>query len=93
MIDPRAVKHADAGCDVAHDHQFLPAAQLFNDLCVDIPTEEDVFIRRIELKSLTPRDMTPNQPQAEFRVRVLPENAMHQEVSYSIRNAEGVEMP
>jgi beta-galactosidase len=65
----------------------------FNDLCVDIPTEEDVFIRRIELKSLTPRDMTPNQPQAEFRVRVLPENAMHQEVSYSIRNAEGVEMP
>ncbi|MBR6299351.1 MAG: DUF4982 domain-containing protein, partial [Clostridia bacterium] len=65
----------------------------FNNLCADIPVEEDVFIRRIELKPLTPRHMTPDQPQAEFRVRTLPENAMHQEIFFSIRNAEGVEMP
>ena len=65
----------------------------FNDLCRDEKPEEDVFIRRIDLKALTPRLMTPEQPQAVFEVRTLPENAVPQELSFSIRNAEGVEMP
>ena len=65
----------------------------FNDLCRDEKPEEDIFIRRIDLKALTPRLMTPEQPQAMFEVRTLPENAVPQELSFSIRNAEGVEMP
>ena len=65
----------------------------FPDLCREEKQEEDVFIRRIDLKALSSTKLTPEQPSVSFRAAALPENAMNQELSFRVTNAQGVDMP
>ena len=67
--------------------------RVFNDLCRSMAGEDDAFIRRIDLKALTPTRLTPAQPKAVFDLRALPETALPQTIQVSIRNAEGVPIP
>ena len=68
-------------------------ARAFPDLCWENSPENSVFIRRIDLKPLSPTLLTPANPAVSFRVSCLPENAVRQEIRYRITNAQGVDMP
>ena len=65
----------------------------FPALCREEKTEEEAFIRRIDLQALSSVHLTPEQPSAAFRVKLLPENAMGQEIIFRVTNAQGVDMP
>ncbi len=55
--------------------------------------EDDIFIRRIDLKALSSAALTPDHPTVEVEAAVLPENAMEQPLSFRVANAQGVDMP
>jgi len=53
----------------------------------------EIPVRRIELKPLGDNQLCPERPEVTFAVRLLPENADVQEISYRIVNAKGIESP
>lgn len=65
----------------------------FPDLCVDEAPDALPNIRRIELKALGSRQLTPGQPSVSFDLRAWPQNAALQEISLRVTNAQGVTMP
>ena len=65
----------------------------FPDLCRQNEAEEDIFIRRIDLKALSDTRLTPERPSVSFAVTVLPENARQEEIVFRVANAQGVDMP
>ena len=65
----------------------------FPNLCREENVEEEIFVRRIDLKALSSAKLTPEQPSVSFRATALPENAMAQELSFRVTNAQGVDMP
>ena len=67
--------------------------RVFPDLCKEDETEEETFIRRIDLRALGSTRLTPEHPQVEFAVSVLPADAMQQELTFRVTNGEGVDMP
>ncbi|MBR3018714.1 MAG: DUF4982 domain-containing protein [Clostridia bacterium] len=67
--------------------------RLFPALCKEKDAEEDVFIRRINLKPLSGTSLTPDHPAVSFRVSVYPANAKQQEIRFRATNAQGVDMP
>ena len=67
--------------------------RLFPALCKEMDAEEDVFIRRVDLKPLSETALTPDRPAVSFRVSVYPENAKKQEIRFRVTNAQGVDMP
>ena len=67
--------------------------RVFPDLCRAYEGEDDLFIRRINLKLLGDALLEPGYPQTRFRVGVVPENAAHQPLSFRVTNSEGVDVP
>lgn len=67
--------------------------RVFSDDCRQDQPEEETFLRRIDLKALGTTALTPAHPSVSFAVRRLPENAMPQEITFRITNAEGVDLP
>ena len=67
--------------------------KIFPALCRKEQPEDGIFIRRIGLKALSSTRLTPEHPAVEIHVSVLPENAMAQELSFRVVNAQGVDMP
>ncbi|MBR3105810.1 MAG: DUF4982 domain-containing protein [Clostridia bacterium] len=67
--------------------------RMFPALCKEKDTEEEIFIRRIDLKPLSEIALTPDHPSVSFRVSVHPENAKKQDIRFRATNAQGVDMP
>ncbi|MBR1585608.1 MAG: DUF4982 domain-containing protein [Clostridia bacterium] len=65
----------------------------FNELCRAYAGEDDLFIRRIDLKLLGDDLLEPGHEATRFQVNTLPENADPQALSFRVTNDEGVEVP
>ena len=50
-------------------------------------------VRRIDLRALSSRNLTPENPSVSFLVRLLPEDAPAQKISFRVLNAKGVDVP
>lgn len=61
--------------------------------CRDEVMPEEIPVRKIELIPLGEKLLNPENPQVSFRVRIHPEGAMQQEISFRITNAKGIESP
>ncbi|MBQ7656619.1 MAG: DUF4982 domain-containing protein, partial [Clostridia bacterium] len=71
----------------------LKEPRFFPSLCKTAATEEETFIRRIDLKALGNTYLTPDHPSVSFAVSVYPENAQSQPIRFRATNAQGVDMP
>ncbi|MBO4331007.1 MAG: DUF4982 domain-containing protein, partial [Oscillospiraceae bacterium] len=68
--------------------------RLFDDCCRREEPEEDIFVRRIDLRPLSDSTvLTPERPELSYEIRLLPENAADREVKLRITNRQGVELP
>ncbi len=67
--------------------------RMFTDLHPEYHGEDEHYIRRIELKPLTETRLTPEMPEAFFSYSLIPANAMEQEISFAVTNAQGVRIP
>ncbi len=67
--------------------------RVFPDDCARFSKAEGEAIRRIDLTPLSDPHLTPEHPAVSFRVRILPESAPAQKITFRIVNGEGVDMP
>ncbi len=65
----------------------------FPDSCKHYAGEAPALIRRIDLKPLEDAKLTPDTPEAHFRLKVFPDSAAAMPVSLRVTNAQGVEVP
>ncbi len=62
-------------------------------LCRKTPVQTETPIRKIELIPLGEKRLSKEHNTVSFRVRMHPENAAPQEITYRITNAKGIESP
>ena len=65
----------------------------FQALCRHFEGEDAPLIRRIDLKPLDGAALSPEKPEARFRLRIYPETAAGLPVSLRVTNAQGVDVP
>ena len=59
--------------------------------CRNDATDRPVYVRRIELMAQSSTHLTPDNREAVFTWRMLPEHAMPQEIIWQVTNASGIE--
>ena len=66
----------------------------FDDRCRNEEPEEDIFIRRIDLRPLSDTtELTPERPEISYEIKILPENATDREIKLRVTDRQGVEVP
>ncbi len=92
-VSGRGLESAELALSVVTAHEGAEK-RAFNDLCRSEEPEEDVFIRRIDLRPLSDTTvLTPERPEISYEIRILPENATDREVKLRVTNRQGVEVP
>ena len=61
--------------------------------CPDAPMPQDVPVRRIDLAPLSDSRLTADNREVTYRVRLLPENAAPQPITYRVTSAKGIPSP
>lgn len=67
--------------------------RLFDDVCSSFETEDDILVRRIDIRPVAGTKFTPEHPESFFILRSLPEDAVPAAIGLRVINAAGVDVP